>query len=90
MYRNNVYIRGRWTLKRFTLPISTLDTKVVSGAGKMEQFSQLIIWKHLLSKDTLFLSGYSGKFWFSKSQKQLFMLLGFWDSLLITYIQEQG
>jgi hypothetical protein len=28
--RNNVNIRQKWTLKRFTLPISTLLTKVVS------------------------------------------------------------
>ena len=30
MYRNKVYIRWKRTLKRFTLPISTLDTKGVS------------------------------------------------------------
>jgi hypothetical protein len=28
--RNKVNIRWKWDLKRFTLPISTLDTKVVS------------------------------------------------------------
>ena len=27
-YRNNVNIRWKWILKRFALPISTLDTKV--------------------------------------------------------------
>ena len=27
--RKKVYIRWKWTLKRFTLPISMLDTKVV-------------------------------------------------------------
>jgi hypothetical protein len=27
IHRNKVYIRWKWTVKSFTLPISTLDTK---------------------------------------------------------------
>jgi hypothetical protein len=75
-YRKKVYIRWKWTLKRFTLPISTLDTKVLSG-----------IWtrgnRAILSVDNLETSGtryyylLSGKSCFSKSQEDLCMLLGF-------------
>jgi hypothetical protein len=36
IYRNKIYIRWKWTLDRFTLPISTLDRKAVSTTGLMK------------------------------------------------------
>ena len=47
--RNKVYIEWKWTLKRFTLPISMFDTKVVTV---------IRCWKNgaILSVDNLELS----------------------------------